>query len=185
MRSRGMAIVAMLVALLTLPAIASANSEGTVHATVRIFPMVLTLDATPSELNVGDSFELTATLHNLSENNIGQAAATAEFDQALAAVRGSDDKHYGAVTSKRDKSVSWVFTATAPGVLNIAVTASGLDPDFDGTITTEHVIAVTITESGEPTNDPARGPKDSQLQGIVTDRRLGSIVGRVRATVDG
>ena len=145
--------LAVVTAFVVAPGVASADGGGTVNATVRVFPMVLSLSEIPDEVEVGDRFKLTATIRNLSVENMRQVVATADFDAALVDLRGPVDKHYGAVTSRRSKSATWAFTAIAPGTLRITVTVSALDPDTGLAITTGQPVEVLMVGSAETTDD--------------------------------
>ncbi len=182
-----------LAAVLALPGMALAgHGTETVNATVRVFPFVLTLGVEQAEVAVGEQFALTASIRNLSANNLRQTVAVVTFespDGALAELRGPLDKHYGAVTPRRDKSVEWKFTALAPGTFQMSVVVEALDPDAEGTVANEQVITVVISgaatsadqdeESDEPRGRPPLPPgiPDLPTPQVVfsSDRRGGTL----------
>ena len=171
-RRLSVGLIAALAALLALPGLALANDIAVVNATVRVFPFVVTLGADQAEVVAGEQFTLTAEVRNLSANKLRQAVGGVTFDGALAEVLGPLDKHYGAVSSSRNKSVAWKFIALAPGTLRLSVVVEALDPDAEGTVASEQVTVVTIVEAPAAPSNPPPGKSGQQPPvAVVTERR--------------
>lgn len=162
-RLLGIGALALVAALVPLAPVSADHGSMTVQATVRVFPMVVTLAVEPATVAVGERFTLRAEVRNLSSQNLQKGVASVTFDPASVELRGPVDGHFGAVNNRRTKTVDWSFLALKPGTVGFDVQVGAFDQEAQTLIAKTESVTVTIDAPPVPTPEGAEpaGPREA------------------------
>ncbi len=162
-RLLGTGALALVAALVPLAPVSADHGSMTVQATVRVFPLVVTLAVEPATVAVGERFTLRAEVRNLSSQNLQKVVASVTFDPASVELRGPVDGHFGAVNNRRTKTVDWSFLALKPGTVGFDVQVEAFDQEVQTLIARTESVTVTIDAPPVPTPEGAEpaGPREA------------------------
>ena len=161
-RLLGIGALALVAALVPVAPVSADHGSATVQATVRVFPMVVTLAVEPATVAVGERFTLPAEVRNLSSQNLQKVVASVTFDPVFVELRGPVDRHLGAVNNRRTKTADWSFLALVPGTVGFDVQVEAFDQETQTLISTTESVTVTIDAPPVPTADEQQpaGPRE-------------------------
>ena len=141
-----LALAVGLALLLAAEGLLASEGQGSVTATVKVNPLVVSLTA-PSEASVGEEFTVQATVGNLGSSRIRRVTATIHLPPTdLLEVRGPDTHRLRPLGPFGSRSTEWQLTALQSGGFVLMVTASGVDASDRTLLTTESDAPLT-TES--------------------------------------
>ena len=140
-----LALAVGLALLLAAQGLLAAEGQGSVTATVKVNPLVVSLTA-PSGASAGDEFTVRATVGNLGGSRIRRVTATLQLPAGMLDVRGPDTHRLRPLEPFGRRSTEWQLTALESGDFVLMVTASGVDSSDRTLLTTESDAPLT-TES--------------------------------------
>lgn len=118
---------------------------GSVTATVRINPLVVTVSV-PSSVTVGEHFNVKVTIENHGESKIKRVVATIDLPDGLSLGKSKAEKIMGAIPPYKEKTVRWRVSAEKEGTYVILVSASGEDEPTGTLLTAEGSTTIEVAE---------------------------------------
>jgi subtilase family serine protease len=107
------AVVAVVLAVATAGSI---NAESaSISASVRVVPLVITLDLSTMEARVGDAVKARATITNAGQTRVSNVTAELHLDASAVNVRGSLVVTIARLQPGHAASVSWTLCPTVTG----------------------------------------------------------------------
>jgi len=144
-------LLGLLALLSVLPAapVTAAGGEGRVTATVRVNPLLLTVEA-PERVTTGRGFKIEAVVSNWGPVTLREVQATLYPPEGLT-VQGNTEKRLGNLQGGMTKKAAWRGQAEGPGVYVVLVIASAVDSETGAAVTaqgTANIIAEGGSERG-------------------------------------
>ena len=138
-----LALAVGLALLLAAEGLLASEGQGSVTATVKVNPLVVSLNISSGSVFVGEQFAVQATVVNLGGSRIRRVTATLHMPDGLE-VRGPTIHRLGSLRPFGSRDTEWRLTALQSGGFVLMVTASGVDAS-DRTLLTAESDASLIT----------------------------------------